>query len=87
MGTNVTLPDHREQLPNTHPVYGSICRNAMDNLNRSGLIPLQHVLVVEDGSRLKLKGWVPSYHMKQMAQALVMKTEGVESIQNDIEVW
>jgi osmotically-inducible protein OsmY len=39
-----------------------------------------------DGSRVKLQGAVKSYFQKQMAQELLRKVEGVEEIDNCLEV-
>jgi osmotically-inducible protein OsmY len=39
-----------------------------------------------DGSRVKLQGSVKSYFQKQMAQELLRKVEGVEEIDNCLEV-
>jgi osmotically-inducible protein OsmY len=39
-----------------------------------------------DGSRIVLHGRVPSYYQKQMAQEAVRHVEGVEQIENCLEV-
>ena len=46
-----------------------------------------HLLRFEtDGSRVKLQGSVKSYFQKQMAQEAVRKVDGVEEIENCLEV-
>lgn len=39
-----------------------------------------------DEGRLVLQGWVGSFFEKQVAQELFRRVEGVEEIQNDLEV-
>ena len=39
-----------------------------------------------DGSRIVLQGSVKSYFQKQMAQEVIRKVEGVEQIDNCLEV-
>lgn len=39
-----------------------------------------------DGSRVKLKGSVQSYFQKQMAQEVIRRVDGVEEIDNCLEV-
>ena len=39
-----------------------------------------------DGSRVVLQGSVPSYFQKQMAQEAIRRVEGVEHIDNHLEV-
>jgi osmotically-inducible protein OsmY len=39
-----------------------------------------------DGSRVILQGIVASYYQKQMAQEIVRRVDGVEAIDNHIEV-
>ena len=39
-----------------------------------------------DGGRVVLQGSVPSYFQKQMAQEAIRRVEGVEQIENRLEV-
>ncbi len=39
-----------------------------------------------DGSDVELRGRVPSYYLKQLAQASVLRLQGVVGVRNEIEV-
>lgn len=47
-------------------------------LRRIACLPLGHAIV--------LRGCLPTYYLKQMAQSLVSQVPGVEQVQNEIEV-
>ncbi|MCA9042570.1 MAG: BON domain-containing protein [Planctomycetaceae bacterium] len=64
-----------------------VCQNVLDSLKQTGLKPLQHIQVIEEENQLILKGWVPSFHLKQVAQTLVMNTRGVRNVKNELEVF
>ena len=47
---------------------------------------LQRVVVAGEGGRVVLRGKVPSYYLKQMAQTAAMTVQGVEVLQNELQV-
>jgi osmotically-inducible protein OsmY len=52
----------------------------------TGYGPLRAVEVTVDGRRVLLRGRVPSYYLKQMAQATALTVLGTRQIHNDLEV-
>ncbi len=59
---------------------------ALTRLHGSGYLALRDVTCwVRDGS-LHLRGSLPSYYLKQVAQAVVVDLEGVDDIVNQIQV-
>ncbi|MEZ6049465.1 MAG: BON domain-containing protein [Planctomycetaceae bacterium] len=63
-----------------------LCQAAIKSLKQTGLKSLRHIEVFEDNGQIILRGWAPTFHLKQVAQTLVMKTEGVHHLKNEIEV-
>ena len=67
-------------------------RTALDSLARvaglAGLLVTALSLVGcdVDRDRVILSGSVPSYHMKQLAQVFALRVEGVDRIDNRLEV-
>ena len=55
-------------------------------LRASGRMGLRNVRVVAERDRISLRGQVPSYYLKQVAQTMALTIEGVESVQNDLVV-
>ena len=55
-------------------------------LTESGHAQLRQVQVAISGTEVALIGRVPTYYLKQLAQSLVLATEGVESLRNELEV-
>ncbi|MBX7075193.1 MAG: BON domain-containing protein [Pirellulales bacterium] len=53
---------------------------------RNPHIPRGHLRFETGAGRVVLKGVVRSYYQKQMAQELVRHVEGVEAIDNQLEV-
>jgi BON domain len=47
---------------------------------------LRQLICVVDRGRVIVRGRLPSYYLKQVAQALAVKTVGVERIRSEIEV-
>jgi osmotically-inducible protein OsmY len=60
--------------------------DARARLERSGYLALRGVGCEVVGGRALLRGRVPSFYLKQMAQALVGEVEGVDDVFNLIEV-
>jgi hypothetical protein len=61
-------------------------RIAEDRLRRSGYLELQNVTCDFHEGILVLRGWVPSYHLKQLAQAIVSELGGILELNNQLEV-
>ena len=55
-------------------------------LQTTGYSHLRKLIVLEVDGLIVLQGRVPSYHMKQVAQASVMAVPGVQGLCNDLEV-
>jgi osmotically-inducible protein OsmY len=76
--------NNRAGLPPSHsPGSGAL---AADRLRRSAYLALQRVCCEFRAGVLTLRGRLPSYYLKQVAQMLVATVEGVEQIDNRIEV-
>lgn len=63
-----------------------LVRNVEQALAASGYMQLRAVEVKVHEGLVTLKGRVPTYYLKQMAQSVAMQHEGVEMLQNNIEV-
>jgi hypothetical protein len=59
---------------------------AETRLRRSGYPALQHISCESCAGVLTLRGHLPSYYLKQVAQTVVALIEGVDRIDNQIEV-
>jgi osmotically-inducible protein OsmY len=55
-------------------------------LRATGYPPLRAVEVSVCGQLVILQGRVPSYYMKQLAQAVAMGVAGVRELRNDVQV-
>ena len=73
-------------LPKIESKDAELCRNVERALAASGYMPLRAVEVRVREGLVQLRGHVPTYYLKQMAQTAVMQRLGVEMLQNDIEV-
>ena len=61
-------------------------RSVLESLVKSGYAALNFVTCEVHGSRVVLEGSVPSYHLKQLAQAFVLKVDGVARVENRLRV-
>ena len=59
---------------------------AETRLRRNGHIATQDISCNFHEGVLTLRGCVPSYYLKQIAQTVVMQLDGVEQVDNRIEV-
>lgn len=55
-------------------------------LRSTGRWPLCNVDVHVIDDSVVLSGRVPTYHLKQLAQAIVLSLEGVRTVQNELDV-
>ena len=73
--------------PNPFAVlFQEIAEIAQAALRRSAYCELQNVSCDFSGGILTLQGRVPTYHLKQLAQASVAEVPGVVEIHNRLEV-
>jgi hypothetical protein len=59
---------------------------AREALARTGYTWLQRVVVVIDADRLVLRGDVPSFYLKQLAQVTVMALPDAPGLRNELRV-
>jgi osmotically-inducible protein OsmY len=64
----------------------SLGSEALRRLRRSGYSALRDVSCVVHGDSMRLLGRVPTYYLKQVAQAVVADVDGVRRVVNLIEV-
>src|SRR5438270_1488087 len=69
-----------------HIMRDRIGESARDRLLLSSYLPLRAVGCSFRDGVLTLRGRVPSYYQKQLAQAIVAEVEGVREIVNEIQV-
>jgi osmotically-inducible protein OsmY len=55
-------------------------------LRATGYLSLRNLQIVQHGSAVILQGRVPTYHLKQLAQAIAMTHERVAQVYNEIDV-
>jgi osmotically-inducible protein OsmY len=73
--------------PNPFAVlFQEIAEMAQTALRRSSYFELHGVSCDFSGGILTLRGRVPSYHLKQLAQATVADVPGVVEVHNHVEV-
>lgn len=68
------------------PSTSDVKRAVLAALSRSGYAALAFLSCEVDRQRVILRGSVPSYHLKQLAQVHAQRVEGVERIDNRLEV-
>jgi osmotically-inducible protein OsmY len=73
--------------PNPFAVlFQEIAEIAQTALRRSAYVELRDVSCEFSGGILTLQGRVPTYHLKQLAQASVAEVPGVVEVHNRVEV-
>lgn len=55
-------------------------------LERTGRGWLRRIVVVLDGESIVLRGTLPSFYLKQMAQVTVLAVQGVRNLRNELAV-
>jgi BON domain-containing protein len=68
------------------PTCGDIAARAESRLVESGYMALRWILCDASEGVLILRGRVPTYFLKQLAQERVAEVEGVRAVVNEIEV-
>jgi hypothetical protein len=71
----------------TAPVECPVTLLAVCRLRRSGYGALHGVGCTFESGVLHLRGYVPTYYLKQVAQSLVTDLEGVLQVKNQLEVF
>jgi osmotically-inducible protein OsmY len=72
---------------NVEMTSSSALRDRIDRaLGTSGYLPLRNIRVIAEEGRVSLVGRVPTYHMKQIAQATVLSVDGIDAVENDLIV-
>ena len=67
-------------------LFQEIAEIAQQVLRQSAYFELREVACDFSGGILTLRGRVPSYHLKQLAQAAVAEVPGVVEVHNRVEV-
>jgi osmotically-inducible protein OsmY len=85
MGLSDTLG--RYAGPSTRPVpFPDVAEGAETRLRSNPYLALKNVACEYREGVLILRGCLPSYYLKQMAQTAVAQMEGVRQVVNEIEV-
>ncbi|NBO90767.1 MAG: BON domain-containing protein [Planctomycetia bacterium] len=63
-----------------------VVEGAENRLRSNSYLALKNVSCEFREGVLTLRGYLPSYYLKQMAQAAVARIEGVDRVVNEIEV-
>ena len=79
--TSSTSPEQRERAR-----CQAIAQAAEDQLHRCLHSPVRQVSCEFHEGGLRLRGRLPSYYQKQLAQEAVVRLEGVHQVVNEIEV-
>ena len=86
----MTRSVHPEQLEYTTPPgvqeVSPLSDAVRDALARTGHGWLQRIVVEIEGGSVILRGKVPNFYLKQMAQVTVMAVPDVEVVQNELHV-
>jgi osmotically-inducible protein OsmY len=65
---------------------GELATQVEQAIRKIGYPALRNVSVSQRDSAVILSGPVPSYYLKQLAQAAALTVSGVERLQNDLDV-
>ena len=64
-----------------------LCGDVENALRATGRIDLRHVGITARDGAVRLHGRVPTYYLKQLAQAAVLQVSGVQGLENAVDVW
>jgi osmotically-inducible protein OsmY len=81
--------DHAALLERPNPfatLFRQIAEIARTKLRGSSYFELRNIECDFSGGVLALRGSVPSYHLKQLAQAIVAEVPGVLTVENCVQV-
>lgn len=71
------------------PIRRRLSDHVTESLRATGYfvsVPCEITVRVDRDGRVSLQGIVPTYYLKQKAQAAAMSVDGVASVQNDVVV-
>lgn len=68
------------------PLGTQLTERVIRALWNSGYAPFRDISVVSNDGKLVLRGSVPSYHLKQLAQTVARKISGTNEIRNELTV-
>jgi osmotically-inducible protein OsmY len=83
---NLLIPPSADRETSTGACPSSIGRRAEEQLRRSGYLALRDVSCDARRGVVYLRGSLPSYYLKQVAQAIAAGVEGVGHVINRIQV-
>jgi hypothetical protein len=83
---DLKLPYLVDESNNRAYVFWEMGRIAEDRFRHSGYFELRNVSCDFHEGVLTLRGRVPSYHLKQLAQAIACELEGILELNNQLEV-
>jgi len=87
MTTSATPPQTVRRLdPPSQDQDDRLRSAAVDRLSASGYLLLRRVRCDVAGGVVTLSGAVPSFHLKQVAHAVLMNVEDVQRVNNLLEV-
>ena len=69
-----------------HAANAELASRVRNALQATGYTPLRSLSVCAAEGLIILRGVVPSFHLKQLAQAAVRGIAGVSDVRNDLEV-
>jgi osmotically-inducible protein OsmY len=79
--------DPAEGAPATGAVEPISIESAVrDALDKTGHTWLRRVVVATEGACVVLRGTVPSYYLKQMAQTSILAISGMTALRNELRV-
>lgn len=77
----MSVTDPPEHADGTPPVDAVVAA-----LNRTGHGWLRRIVVTSEDGCIVLRGQVPSFYLKQIAQSIVMVVPGVARLRNELQV-
>ena len=80
--TQAAISDFPERFRSRRSLLEAIEERFRD----SGYSALQSISFEAENGRVRLRGRLPSYYLKQLAQTIVSHVDGVKSIENVIDV-
>jgi hypothetical protein len=79
-------PSHSCELSAPAPLARNVAQRAESCLRTHAYLALHNITCDYHEGTLTLRGWLPTYYLKQVAQAAVGQMDGVQRLVNEIEV-
>lgn len=80
------MAERSQLVPAGTPRSERIAQVAKERIRHESHLAMQRIWCAVERNQLLLRGQVPSYYHKQLAQEVVAGLEGVERVVNEIEV-